>query len=121
MTEPQIKAPQTPPPSEHAYPPPSPPSSPPSHPSPPPADPAPPDNRITLRVRDDNDNEYAFMMKRTTPFKRIFDAFAQKVKQRVRMFRFHFEGLRLAEEDTPQRVGLKDDDLIEAFVLAEGG
>ncbi|CAN8065971.1 unnamed protein product [Agarophyton chilense] len=82
--------------------------------------PTPPD-RVTLTVRDKENNEFTFQVKRSTPFRKVFEAFSQKMKEPVKAFRFLYDGKRISESDTPVSLGVENGDSIDAMVMSQGG
>jgi hypothetical protein len=49
-------------------------------------------------------NEVVFKVKKTTIFKKIFEAYAQKMGRPSNVFKFSFEGTRLEPDQTPADV-----------------
>ena len=48
--------------------------------------------------------ETQFKVKRSTPFKKVFDAFASRKGIDVKMFKFTYDGARIQPTDTPGEV-----------------
>lgn len=54
----------------------------------------------------DNSNEVFFKIKKTTPLKKLMDAFCDRSGKNKASCRFLFEGQRVTEADTPESVRL---------------
>ncbi|KAI0564708.1 Ubiquitin-2 like Rad60 SUMO-like protein [Gracilaria domingensis] len=97
----------------------SPPPASPAPASPPPPPPA--NDRVTLTVRDKENNEFTFQVKRTTPFRKVFEAFSSKMKEPPSTFRFLYDGKRISPSDTVISLDISNGDSIDAMVEAQGG
>ena len=62
-----------------------------------------------------------FRIKKTTPFKKLMDAYCKKLGISKEAVRFTFDGARLHEKDAPMARGLEDGDEIEVFQMQQGG
>eukprot|EP00392_Amoebophrya_sp_AT5.2_P010701 g10766.t1 len=76
---------------------------------------------IQLRVRNDQGNEVQFKIKKSSTLKKLMDAYCQRLGVRVGELRFMVDGERVTAEDTPDALGLNDDDLIDVSVEQTGG
>eukprot|EP00465_Bigelowiella_longifila_P013506 CAMPEP_0185279730 /NCGR_PEP_ID=MMETSP1359-20130426/64223_1 /TAXON_ID=552665 /ORGANISM="Bigelowiella longifila, Strain CCMP242" /LENGTH=118 /DNA_ID=CAMNT_0027874683 /DNA_START=9 /DNA_END=365 /DNA_ORIENTATION=+ len=71
---------------------------------------------INIKVIGAGGYEVFFKVKQTTQFKRLFEAYCQKVgAERDSLYRFLFEGERLRDCDTPADHGMEDEVEIEAM------
>ncbi|KAI5969971.1 SMT3 [Candida margitis] len=77
-------------------------------------------NRINIRVSDGNGEVY-FKVKRSTPMKKIIEAFCKKQSRDESSLRFLFDGTRIDPKHTPDDLDMEDNDLIEAHRSQQGG
>ncbi|KAI3658669.1 hypothetical protein MP638_006733 [Amoeboaphelidium occidentale] len=77
--------------------------------------------QISLKVAGQDGNEVVFKVKKTTIFKKIFEAYAQKMGRASNVFKFSFEGTRLEPDQTPANAGLENDDIIDVMAEQTGG
>jgi hypothetical protein len=66
-------------------------------------------------------NAVFFKVKKTTAFKKIFDAYLQRVGKAPGSLRFMFDGARVQETATPAELGMEDEDTIDAAAEQTGG
>ncbi|VEU23569.1 DEKNAAC104734 [Brettanomyces naardenensis] len=78
------------------------------------------DTHINLKVTDGS-SEVFFKIKRTTPLKRLMDAFCKRQGKSADSLRFLYEGQRLTPDATPDSLDMEDGDLIEAHREQVGG
>lgn len=76
---------------------------------------------IQLRVRNHQGGEVQFKIKKTSGLKKLMEAYCQRVGVRLGEVRFMVDGERVNETDTPEGLGLGDDDLIDVSVEQTGG
>jgi len=69
---------------------------------------------ITLHVRDDYGEVTQFKVRSSTQMSEIFEVYASRKGVDVSSFRYLFEGKIIQETDTPDKLDLKDEDLIVA-------
>jgi hypothetical protein len=62
-----------------------------------------------------------FKVKKTTAFKKIFDAYLQRVGKAPGSLRFMFDGARVQDTATPAELGMEDEDTIDAAAEQTGG
>jgi small ubiquitin-related modifier len=60
-----------------------------------------------------------FKVKKTTTFKKIFEAYLQRVGKAPGSVRFMFDGQRVQAESTPDSLGMEDEDTIDAMVRVD--
>ena len=72
------------------------------------ADQEPKIEHINLRVVDADASEISFKIKRTTPFQKMFDAYAQKKGVNVQNLRFNFDQERLDPGKTPNDMDMEE-------------
>lgn len=72
-------------------------------------------------MRDAEGNVLQFKVKPTTPFKKIFAAYCTRQKVSADAFRFHFDGTRVNDDDTPAKLDMEDLDVIDASNNQVGG
>ena len=76
------------------------------------------DNRMSIRIRDQNGEETMFTVKRTTKMEKVFNAFAGRKGVDVQVLRFllHGEPLYPGDRDTPESLELEDGDQIDCML-----
>ena len=79
------------------------------------------DENINLSVECPSGAPLQFRIKKTTPLRKLMDAYCKKLGLSRLAVRFMFHGGRLQEYDVPKNVGLVDGDEIEVAQLQEGG
>ena len=78
-------------------------------------------DRITLTIRDQADASLTLRIKKTTPFKKVLDAYAKQAKRDPKTCRLYLDGQRLGLEETPAKVEAEEGDLVEVFWEQLGG
>jgi Ubiquitin-2 like Rad60 SUMO-like len=77
---------------------------------------------INIKVKDDAGQETTFKLKKTTPLKKLMDAYAQQHGKTPDALRFYTpEGARIVPTDTPDSLELEEQDLIEVHIEQLGG
>lgn len=80
-----------------------------------------PDNtHINLKVSDGS-AEIFFKIKRTTPMRRLMEAFCKRQGKSMDTIRFLIDGARVGPDNTPDLLELEDGDVIEAHREQVGG
>ena len=79
------------------------------------------DEQINVRVVNQEGQEIFFKIKRTTPLRRLMDAYASRQGLDTKGVRFLFVGERLKDDATPQSLGMQDQDVIDAVAQQTGG
>lgn len=79
------------------------------------------EEKITLKVTDEQDNAMQFRVKPSTTLKKIFDHFASKQAVARSELRFYHNGNKLKDDDTPKNLGLAEGDTIEVLKQQVGG
>ncbi|CAD7961521.1 unnamed protein product [Amoebophrya sp. A120] len=74
-----------------------------------------------LRVRNSTGGEVSFKIKKHSTLKKLMEAYCQRIGTRIGEVRFMVDGERVGENDTPDALGLHDDDLIDVAVEQTGG
>lgn len=78
------------------------------------------DTHINLKVSD-GAVEIFFKIKKTTPMKRLMEAFCKRQGKSMSSVRFFVDGVRVNAENTAQDLDLEDGDIIEAHREQLGG
>lgn len=78
------------------------------------------ETHINLKVSD-GQSEIFFKIKRTTPLKRLMEAFAKRQGKEMDSLRFLYDGVRIQADQTPAMLDMEDNDLIEAHREQIGG
>ncbi len=68
-----------------------------------------------------NCNAVFFKVKKTTPFKNIFDAYLQRVGQTSASVKFVFEGQRVLDTQSPLDLEMEEEDTVDAVIRQTGG
>jgi len=80
-----------------------------------------PDNtHINLKVSDGT-AEIFFKIKRSTPMRRLMEAFCKRQGKNIESLRFLIDGTRVSPDNTPDELELEDGDTIEAHREQTGG
>ena len=69
------------------------------------------DGTLSIKVRDQQNGEVVFKVKRSTRFKRVLDAFCNKKSWDSAQVRFAYEGQRVQEDMTPDDLGMENNDV----------
>ena len=75
---------------------------------------------LNVKVTDSN-NEVFFKIKRTTPLKKLMDAFCDRQGKSPASVRFLFDGTRVNSDDDPESLGMEDGDTLEVHQEQIGG
>lgn len=78
------------------------------------------DTHINLKVSDGT-AEIFFKIKKTTPMKRLMEAFCKRQGKSMESLRFLIDGTRVSPDNTPEDLDLEDGDVIEAHREQVGG
>lgn len=78
------------------------------------------ENHINLKVNYEG-NEVFFKIKRTTPLKKLMDAFCKRQGFGADQLRFVFDGNRLVGNETSTSLDMEDNDTIDVLVQQTGG
>jgi hypothetical protein len=76
---------------------------------------------IQVKVKDQQENEVFFKIKPSTQMKKVFDAYCKTKSISRDSVRFLFEGERVQDLDTPEKLEMDDDNMIEVFSEQQGG
>ena len=76
---------------------------------------------ITVNVRNQQGVDTFFRVKRTTPFRKLFNGYANRTGAPIHTIRFLYDGERLDANDTMESAGLEDGDQIDALLEQTGG
>jgi len=80
------------------------------------------DEYIRLRViTSDMTNEVHFRVKSATALSRLKRSYCSKLGFQVEELRFVFDGHRITDDDTPKKLGMINDDVIEIYQERTGG
>uniref|UniRef100_A0A2K5DKW0 Small ubiquitin-related modifier n=1 Tax=Aotus nancymaae TaxID=37293 RepID=A0A2K5DKW0_AOTNA len=66
-------------------------------------------------------SEIHFKVKMTTPLKKLKEWYCDRQGVPMNSLRFLFEGQRIADNHTPEELGMKEDDVIEVYQEQMGG
>uniref|UniRef100_A0A2K6S8S4 Small ubiquitin-related modifier n=1 Tax=Saimiri boliviensis boliviensis TaxID=39432 RepID=A0A2K6S8S4_SAIBB len=76
---------------------------------------------IKLKVIGQDSSEIHFQVKLTTPLKKLKESYCERQDVPVNSLRFLFEGQRIADDHTPEELGMEEDDMIEVYQEQMGG
>jgi len=76
---------------------------------------------IQLKVKDQHGAEVQFKIKKATPLRKLMDAYCQRLGMNATQVRFMVDGERISADDTAEKLGLEDEDLIDVAVEQTGG
>ncbi|KAJ5578087.1 Ubiquitin-like protein SMT3 [Penicillium hispanicum] len=79
-----------------------------------------PVEHLNIKVTDNN-NEVFFKIKRSTPLKKLMDAFCDRQGKQMATVRFLFDGTRVRPDDTPDGLDMADGDTLEVHQEQIGG
>ncbi|KAJ5627826.1 Ubiquitin-like protein SMT3 [Penicillium odoratum] len=79
-----------------------------------------PVEHLNIKVTDNN-NEVFFKIKRSTPLKKLMDAFCDRQGKQFATVRFLFDGTRVRPDDTPDGLDMTDGDTLEVHQEQIGG
>ncbi|XP_019088435.1 PREDICTED: putative small ubiquitin-related modifier 8 [Camelina sativa] len=80
-----------------------------------------PSSHITVKIKSQDDVCVYFRIKRDVEVRKMMQAYSDKVGKQISTFRFLFDGTRIKFNQTPNEIGLEEEDEIEAFVEQLGG
>ncbi len=78
-------------------------------------------DRLTIRVRDNGQNELHFAVKKSTRLVKLIDAWCERHGISRVGKRFLVEGSVIHDEDTPESLEMEDGDIVEVFEEQVGG
>ncbi len=79
-------------------------------------------NKITVRVLSQSGrNDITFQLNKTTPFKKVFSSYCSNLGVKEGGLRFLFNGVSIKENDTPESIGMENNDSIDALLEQVGG
>jgi small ubiquitin-related modifier len=78
-------------------------------------------SHVNLTVKDPQGEETYFKVRRVTKMKKLFSAFCRKSNTDPNSMRFFYQGERILDDQTPEDLGLRDGDKIDAFVRQVAG
>ncbi|KAG4442861.1 hypothetical protein IFR05_001657 [Cadophora sp. M221] len=76
---------------------------------------------LSIKVKDQNENETFFKIKTHTNLGKVFDAYCERQSLARNTVRFLFEGGRIQDTDTPESLEMQDDDMVQAMLEQVGG
>jgi len=76
---------------------------------------------IQLKVKDQQGSEVQFKIKKSTPLRKLMDAYCSRLGLQSAQVRFMVDGERIGPDDTADKLGLEDEDLIDVAMEQTGG
>ena len=74
---------------------------------------------IQLQVKDQQGVDVQFKIKKSTPLRKLMDDYCSRFVPRASHVRFLVKGEFIAQDDTADKLGLKDGDLIDVAKLED--
>lgn len=74
------------------------------------------ETHINIKVKAQDGTEIFFKIKRVTALKKLMDAYCQRQGLSVNQCRFIFDGERVKEDDTPDKLQMEQGDEIDVMV-----
>ncbi|ORX45265.1 ubiquitin-like protein [Hesseltinella vesiculosa] len=78
-------------------------------------------DHINLKVVGADNNEVFFKIKRSTPLRKLMDAFCERQGKAPGSVRFLYDGNRVLPVNTPDELDMEDGDTIDVMVEQIGG
>ena len=76
---------------------------------------------INIKVKAQDGTEIFFKIKRSTQLKKLMDAYCTRQGLSANQCRFIFDGERLKDDDTPDKLEMENGDEIDVMVEQTGG
>ncbi|KAF4367917.1 hypothetical protein CsatB_014504 [Cannabis sativa] len=76
---------------------------------------------ITLKVKGQGDNEVSFKMKRTAPLDVLMKRYCEEMSLDMKSLAFLYDGRLVKPFNTPEKLGMEENDLIDAMLHMSGG
>lgn len=76
---------------------------------------------LSIKLQGGDGNEVYFKVKRKTVFAKVFKAYCSKMGVERETMRFLFDGVRVKDEDTPEKLQMNDEDIVEVMTQQTGG
>merc|ERR1711957_43461 len=70
---------------------------------------------------DQQGSEVQFKIKKSTPLRKLMDAYCSRLGLQASQVRFMVDGERIAPDDSAEKLGLEDEDLIDVAMEQTGG
>lgn len=80
-----------------------------------------PTDSISLRVVAQDGAEVLFKIRKTTQLKKLFVAYCQRRGVDESSIRFFYDGKRVTDSDTPTKLEMEENDIIDALLQQVGG
>jgi len=78
-------------------------------------------DHISLKVVDQEGSEVYFKIKRSTPLRKLMEAYCQRQAKSLDSIRFLYDGQRVQADSTPEQMDMEDNDIIDAVLQQTGG
>jgi len=72
-------------------------------------------------VVDQEGSEVYFKIKRSTPLRKLMEAYCQRQAKSLDSIRFLYDGQRVQADSTPEQMDMEDNDIIDAVLQQTGG
>jgi len=79
------------------------------------------EDQINLKVQNSQGGEVFFKIKRSTPLRKLMEAYCARSGLSSASVRFLYDGQRLSPDSTPKELGMENDDAIDVALQQTGG
>merc|ERR1719384_580079 len=77
--------------------------------------------QLNLKVLGQDGQAVQFKIKRSTPFRKLINAYCDRCRLTSNTLRFMFDGNRISETATPKSMDMEEGNTIEVFTMQTGG
>ncbi|XP_061363511.1 small ubiquitin-related modifier 1-like [Gastrolobium bilobum] len=77
--------------------------------------------QINIKVKGQDGNELFFRIKKSTPFRKLMNAYCDRQSVDFNSIAFLFDGRRIRGEQTPDELEMEDGDEVDAMLHQTGG
>ena len=79
------------------------------------------DEQLSIKVVSQSGDETVFKLKKTTPLKKMMNAYAERQGVSLISMKFLFDGARIQPESTPEQLKMTDGEQIDVVLEQTGG
>jgi small ubiquitin-related modifier len=77
-------------------------------------------NKLKIYVQTQEGVEACFIVKRNARLGKVFKAYLEQVSLEMKNVRFCFDGEGISEDDTPEELGIEDENIIDCILFQVG-
>ena len=78
-------------------------------------------NSLNIKICDQEKNIVTFKVKKTTLFSKVINSYLSRTGLDKNSVRFLFDGSRIQDENTPESLGMENEDIVDVVVQQLGG